>query len=202
MQPQFDSGLSLERENVMKEKKVGDKIVFNYEVYDVVNNVEYEYDHTDTLVGVVEEVVPSDRGGYTKYKVKVTELLNVERKKDYDYYLNSDEHTLEVSDDKVYRGSGLHDVIYNGMCPKPTVCQIERIIKMYDPNKDITANMHEISRNWYKYGLEAVGAYDEEEFGIVKPTPLEENTDPLKGMETFWRGFKKEVMAGINDSDI
>lgn len=48
----------------MKEKKVGDKIIFDYDVYDVVNNIEYEYDYTATLAGIVTEVIPSDRVGY------------------------------------------------------------------------------------------------------------------------------------------
>jgi hypothetical protein len=82
------------------------------------------------------------------------------------------------------------------------VYQIERIINLFDPTKDVATNLNEISRDWYKYGLERVGMYDEEEFGIVKPTPLEKSADTIKDMETFWRDFKNKVMAGINKSDI
>jgi hypothetical protein len=180
----------------MKDKKVGDKIVFDYDVYDIEYNVEMVYDHTDTLAGIIKEVIPSDRGGYTKYKVKLTGLINIEHKSDYSYYLGSDEHTLEVSDDKVYRAGGLHDAIYQGMCPRPTIYQIERIIKMYDQSKDISVNMDNISHNWYKYGLEKFGLYDEEEFGIVKPIEAS-NESPIEDKKKFWEDFKNKVLAGI-----
>ena len=180
----------------MKDKKVGDKIVFDYDVYDIEYNVERVYDHTDTLEGIIKEVIPSDRGGYTKYKVKLTGLINIEHKGDYSYYLGSDEHTLEVSDDKVYRAGGLHDAIYQAMCPRPTIYQIERIIKMYDQSKDISVNMDNISHNWYKYGLEKFGLYDEEEFGIVKPVEAS-NESPIEDKKKFWEDFKNKVLAGI-----
>jgi hypothetical protein len=180
----------------MKDKKVGDKIIFDYDVYEIEHNVEMVYDHTDTLTGIIKEVIPSDRGGYTKYKVKLTGLINVEYKGDYAYYLGSDEHTLEVSDDKICRAGGLHDAIYQGMCPRPTIYQIERIIKMYDPSKDIAANMDNISCEWYKYGLEQVGMYDEEEFGIAKSVKTD-GMPPIEDKEKFWEEFKQKVLEGI-----
>ena len=180
----------------MKDKKVGDKIIFDYDVYEIEHNVEMVYDHTDTLAGIIKEVIPSDRGGYTKYKVKLTGLINVEYKGDYVYYLDSDEHTLEVSDDKICRAGGLHDAIYQGMCPRPTIYQIERIIKMYDPSKDVAANMDNISHDWYKYGLEKFGLYDEDEFGIMKP--FEDSNEPtIEDKEKFWEDFKQRVLEGI-----
>jgi hypothetical protein len=180
----------------MKEKKIGDKIVFDYDVCEIENNVDLVYDHTDTLCGIVKNVIPSDRGGYTKYKVKLTGFVNVYDKKDYTYYLNSDEYTLDVSDDKVYRAGGLHDAIYQGMCQRPTIYQIERIIKMYDPEKDVATNMDNISHEWYKYGLEQVGMYDEEEFGIIKPIDGDE-LPPIEDKEKFWEDFKQRVLEGI-----
>lgn len=180
----------------MKEKKIGDKIVFGYDVCEIENNVDLVYDHTDTLCGIIKDVIPSDRGGYTKYKVKLTGFVNVYDKKDYTYYLNSDEYTLDVSDDKVYRAGGLHDAIYQGMCQRPTIYQIERIIKMYDPEKDVATNMDNISREWYKYGLEQVGMYDEEEFGIIKPIDGNE-LPPIEDKEKFWEDFKNRVLEVI-----
>ena len=179
----------------MKEKKIGDKIVFDYDVCEIENNVDLVYDHTDTLCGIVKRVIPG-ASGYTKYEVKLTGLINVERKEDYSLYLNSDNLTLKVNDNKIYRAGGLHDAIYQGMCQRPTIYQIERIIKMYDPEKDVATNMDNISREWYKYGLEQVGMYDEEEFGIIKSIDGDE-LPPIEDKEKFWEDFKNRVLEVI-----
>jgi hypothetical protein len=67
---------------------------------------------------------------------------------------------------------------------------------MYDPNKDISTNMDNISREWYKYGLEQIGMYDEEEFGIAKPVEID-GRPPIEDKEKFWEDFKQRVLEGI-----
>lgn len=144
----------------MKEKKIGDKIICQYEVYDIVNNVEYEYDYTATLAGIVIEVIPdTEHGGYTKYKISITKAINTNGEK----YLEPG-NVIEITDDKVYRGSALHDVLYKGECRRPTVPQIARIIDMYDHDKSLEVNLKRIYKEWYKFGLDKFGIYDEDEF--------------------------------------
>lgn len=143
----------------MKDKKVGDKILFDYDVYDIVSNVEYEYDHTDLLAGVIKEVVPSSR--YTIYKVKLLKVVNAEHPEHYSDFLDSDERTIETSDDKVYRGTALFNVMFPN-AKRPTPNQIHFILKMYDSTKTEEENIKNIIENWYK---EFMGnLYDEEEF--------------------------------------
>lgn len=143
----------------MKDKKVGDIIVFDYDVYDIVNNIESEYDHTDCLAGIVKEVVPNSR--YTIYKVKLLKVLSAEDPGDYSIYLESDDFTIEASDDKVYRGTAL----FNQLRPnakRPTPSQIHFIIEMYDPNKSENDNISYIIENWYKHLMNKF--YDQDEF--------------------------------------
>lgn len=166
----------------MKEKKVGDKIIFDYDVYDVVNNIEYEYDYTATLAGIVTEVIPSDRGGYTKYKVKITKLLCTEGEKYFE-----PGNIIEASDDKVYRGGALHNVLYKDKCPQPTPQQIERIIEMYDDTNSLEDNLKYITKEWYKYGLDKFGLYDEDE------NPLFE-----KALEWYQSGDKGKKEAALD----
>jgi hypothetical protein len=91
----------------MKEKNVNDKIVFNYDIYDIVNNVEYEYDYTATLAGIVKKVIPdTEHGGYTKYEVEITDSLLTNGEK----YLEPG-NTIEITDNRIYRGGRLHDVL-------------------------------------------------------------------------------------------
>ena len=144
----------------MKEKKIGDKIIFDYVIYDIVNNIEYEYDYTARLAGVITEVIPdSEHGGYTKYKVRITKAMSTNGEK----YLEPG-NIIEVSDDKVYRGSALHNALYKGQCSCPTAAQVERIIKMYNKEKSLVENLKHIIKDWYKFGLEKYGIYDEDEF--------------------------------------
>lgn len=144
----------------MKEKNVNDKIVFNYDIYDIVNNVEYEYDYTATLAGIVKKVIPdTEHSGYTKYEVEITDSLLTNGEK----YLEPG-NTIETTDDRIYRGGRLHDVLYNGKCPQPTPQQIERIIEMYDSNKSLKDNLNYIYKEWYKYGLNKFGLYDKDDF--------------------------------------
>lgn len=142
----------------MKEKKVGDKIIFQYDVYEIVNNIEYEYDYTATLAGIVTEVIP-DEPRYTKYKVKITKVISAYNEE----YLQPG-HIVEAIDDRIYRGSALHDVLYNGECRQPTPQQVKRIIEMYDKDKSLKENLNYIIKDWYKYGLDKFGVYDEDEF--------------------------------------
>ena len=144
----------------MKEKTIGDKIIFQYDIYDIVNNVEYEYDYTATLAGIVIEVIPdTEHGGYTKYKISITKSIHTNGEK----YLEPG-NVIETTDDKIYRGSRLHDVLYHGECQRPTVSQIARIIDMYDHDKSLEINLKRIFKTWYKFGLDKFGLYDEDEF--------------------------------------
>lgn len=187
-----NSGLSLkQRENVMKEKKVGDKIYFDYDVYELEDNVELVYDHTDTLCGIVTEVIPGTScGGYTKYKVRLIGLLRVACVKDYDYYLYDDKNLLEVRDDKIYRGSGLASILYPNL-RMPTKEQIWLIQRFYDHKTGADKSAEYIRENWYKTLLGDL--YDEEEFGISKPTVAEGTTET--NWDDFWKEFKKKVMS-------
>lgn len=144
----------------MKEKQIGDKIIFSYDVYDVVNNIEYEYDYTATLAGIVKKVIhDTEHVGYTKYEVEITKSLLTNGEK----YLEPG-NTIETIDNKIYRGGGLHNILYKGKCAQPTPQQIERIIEMYDNNKSLKDNLDYIYKEWYKYGLDKFGLYDEDEF--------------------------------------
>ena len=89
----------------MKEKKVGDKIIFDYNVYEIYNNVEIVYDHTDTLGGVVVDVI-HDRCGRIVYKVRLISVINAESIKDYDSYLNNDTATLEAEQIEMIQSFG------------------------------------------------------------------------------------------------
>ena len=167
----------------MKEKKVGDRIIFDYDVYEIYNNVEIVYDHTDTLGGVVVDVI-HDRCGRIVYKVRLISVINAESVKDYDSYLNNDTATLEADDDKVYRGSGLAAILYPQL-RLPTKEQIEMIQSF---GQKCSADY--IRNNWYKKMLGNL--YDEEEFGISKPA-VAEGTAEIN-WDDFWKEFKKKVM--------
>lgn len=144
----------------MKEKKVGDKVICDYVIYDVVNNIEFEYDYTATLGGIVIEVIPDiEHESHTKYKISITKAIVTNGEK----YLEPG-NVIEVTDDEIYRGSALHDVLYKGECQRPTVQQIARIIDMYDHDKTLEVNLKQIFKNWYKFGLDKFGIYDEDEF--------------------------------------
>lgn len=144
----------------MKEKKLGDVIVFDYDVYDIEHNIELVYDYTAKLVGIVTEVIPSATYG-TKYKVRITKVISGNNES----YLVPGS-IVDADDDKIYRGAALHNVLYNGFCDKPTIAQIERFIEMYDDKKPLGENLKEIADNWYKYGLEKYNLYDEDEFDV------------------------------------
>ena len=114
----------------MKEKKVGDVIVFDYDVYDIENNIEFVYDHTDTLKGIVEGIIPDPR--YTKYRVKLLSVLNAANPKDYENSIGTSGWV--ASDDKVYRGTALFNLLYPTL-RKPTVDQVKFIMSFFnDPN--------------------------------------------------------------------
>lgn len=159
MQPQFDSGLSLKRENVMKEKKVGDKVIFNYDVYDIVYNVEYEYDHTDILSGVVEKVIPGDG---TKYDVRVIGVVNAENPRDYDNMAYG-KSVITVKDSDVYRGTALFNLLHPEL-KLPTKEQIELIQSFYRHKDGLQYPASYIIDNWYKTVLGDM--YNEDEFNI------------------------------------
>jgi hypothetical protein len=175
----------------MKDKKVGDKIYFDYDVYELENNVELVYDHTDTLCGIVTEVMPDEAGGYTKYKVRLIELLYVESESDYELYLHSDTNLLEVRDNKIYRGSGLASILYPNL-RMPTKEQIWLIQKFYDHKTGADKSAEYIMANWYKTVLGDL--YDEEEFGISKPTTVEGDPKDDTNWDDFWREFKNKIM--------
>jgi len=139
----------------MKEKKVGDTIVFNYEVYDVVHNIEYEYDHTIILKGVVKEVIHTN---ITKYKVRVIGYVYVESENEYRQY---DDIILEVRDDDVFRGSGLFNLLYPNL-HKPTLEQIKYIQNCFNHRNGLSWTPEYILDTWYE---KIMGdQYDEEEF--------------------------------------
>ena len=151
MRSQFNSGLSLKRENVMKEKKVGDVIVFDYDVYDIEYNVEEVYDHTDTLKGVVEEVIPDSR--HTRYRVKLTGVVNAENPNTYTDYIGT--NFWIATDDKVYRGGALFNLSYPNL-HRPTVEQVRRIQSYGNKSPE------SIVKDWYR---DILGdAYDGNEF--------------------------------------
>ena len=144
----------------MKEKKVGDNIIFDYDVYEIYNNVELVYEHTDTLQGIVTGV-NHDTCGRITYKVRLIGIINAAYSKDYDFYLNSDTATLEADDDKVYRGGGLAAILYPEL-KIPTKEQIEMIQSFYDHKTGHRYPAEYIIDNWYKKVLGDL--YNEEEF--------------------------------------
>lgn len=167
----------------MKEKKVGDTIVFDYDVYDVVSNVEYEYDHTDTLMGIIEEVIPDPR--YTKYRVKLTRVINAESPKDYTTYIGTNKWV--TSDDKVYRGVSLFNLLYPTL-RRPTVDQVKFIMNFFsDPN-----DAESIVKNWYKNIMGDL--YDGEEFGEPQPFVSDDKWKKNETPGEFFRKLKEEIM--------
>lgn len=174
----------------MKEKKVGDKIYFDYDVYELEDNVELVYDHTDTLCGIVTEVIPS-ASGYTKYKVRLIGLLHAACEDDYKLYLHMDTRLLEVRDDKIYRGSGLASILYPNL-RIPTKEQIRLIQRFYDHKTSTDKSAEYIRANWYKVLLGDL--YDEEEFGICKPTVVEGTPGKETNWDNFWKEFKNKIM--------
>jgi hypothetical protein len=175
----------------MKEKKVGDVIVFDYDVYDVVNNIEEEYDHTDTLMGVVEEVIPDPR--YTKYRVKLTNVINAESPDDYAPYIGT--NSWIASDDKVYRGTALFHLLYPNH-RKPTFEQLEVILQMYNPNESMDKNIDRIGENWYKTILGDL--YSGVEFGEPEPFVGGDEKE-FDTPDEFFRKLKEEIMKDFNN---
>ena len=80
----------------MKEKKIGDEIIFDYDVYEIENNVELLYDHTDTLKGIVTGVRKDYWRGHITYEVKLIGIIDAERPRYYDFDLDSNIATFEV----------------------------------------------------------------------------------------------------------
>lgn len=144
----------------MKEKKIGDVIIFDYDVYDIENNIDVFYDYTARLMGVVTEVIPSATYG-TKYKARLTKVISAHNESCF-----APGSIIDVDDDKIYRGAALHNVVYNGLCDKPTIAQIERFMEMYNDKKTLGENLKEIADNWYKHGLEKYNLYDKDEFVV------------------------------------
>ena len=182
--------LNKQRYNVMKEKKVGDKIYFDYDVYKLEDNAELVYDHTDTLCGIVTEVILG-ASSYTKYKVRLIGFLHADCEDDYKLYLHSDTRLLEVRDDKIYRGSGLASILYPNL-RMPTKEQIRLIQRFYDHKTSTDKSVEYIRANWYKVLLGDL--YDEEEFGICKPTVVEGTPSKEINWDNFWKEFKNKIM--------
>lgn len=170
----------------MKEKKVGDVIVFDYDVYEIENNIEEVYDHTDTLMGIVEEVIPNAR--YTQYRVKLTRVINAASLKDYADYIGTN-HWI-ASDDKVYRGTALFGVLYPTL-KRPTLDQVKFIMGFFHDFNDAES----IVKNWYKNIMGDL--YDGEEFGESQPIV---NNGMWKKGETpgqFFKKLKEEIMKDL-----